>query len=106
MTPGYEHSLKLFFGFNVGPAVSLAHVERLREQTAAALEGYREHERELERLAEEETAPHAVYWLSVLRGGIHYAEAALLWCAETADRLASELDNSSDEGARRAEEEG
>lgn len=79
----YEHSLKLFFGYNAEPAVSLGHIRRLREQTEAALGEYEASEA---RLAEQAAAgPHspAHHWLVVLRGGIRYSRMVLEWCDES-----------------------
>lgn len=87
VVPRYEHSLKLFFGANVPPAVSLEHVVRLREQTAQALTDYRRMEVELEGMASRDPNAHAPYWMVVLRGGIHYSEMVLRWCEESEARL-------------------
>lgn len=88
--PRYEHSLKLFFGHVVGPGTSLEHVERLREEVAASLADYREKERELVARLEEGDAPeHLPYWLTVLRGGLRYAEMVQGWCDESEALLRS-----------------
>jgi len=92
VTPRYEHSLKVFFGYNVDPTVSLQHVQRLRQQMAESLAAYRETERELERRAAEDTTSRAVHWLAVLRGGLRYAEAVVRWCDETQELLGSRLE--------------
>lgn len=89
VTPRYEHSLKLFFGHNVGPEASLEHVDRLREQAAESLTAYREWESRLEERAAEEPDSRFPYWLVVLRGGIRYAETVLDWCDETGQALRS-----------------
>lgn len=87
--PRYEHSLKLFFGFNVPPSVSLQHVSRIREESTVALEAFRRTEEELARWAERDPASVAPYWLIVLRGGIRYSEMALEWCDESEAMLRS-----------------
>lgn len=87
--PRYEHSLKLFFGFNVPPSVSLQHVIRIREESTTALEAFRRTEEELARWAEREPVSIAPYWLIVLRGGIRYSEMALEWCDESEAMLRS-----------------
>ena len=85
--PRYEHTLKLFFGHNVGPEASQEHIERLRTRTEDELANYREHESDLMRRAAEDPASPAPYWLAVLRGGIRYSEMVLEWCDETEDML-------------------
>lgn len=83
----YEHSLKLFFGYNAEPAVSLDHIGRLREQTEAVLAEYEASETRLaERAAAEPDSP-AHHWLIVLRGGIRYSRMVLEWCDESEDAL-------------------
>lgn len=87
--PRYEHSLKLFFGFNAPPEVSLEHLARLRRQTANTLDGYRETEGRLARRATEEPGSAAPYWLIVLRGGIRYCEMVIEWCDDSERLLRS-----------------
>jgi len=83
VTPRYEHSLKLFFGYNVGPEASLEHVRRLRERTGESLEAYRGWEEALASRAGGDPRDPEPYWLAVLRGGVRYAEMVLEWCDET-----------------------
>ena len=83
VTPRYEHSLKLFFGHNVGPEASLGHLRRLRRRAAESLETYREWEERLEERGDERADSPTPYWLVVLRGGIRYAEMVLAWCEES-----------------------
>lgn len=79
----YEHSLKLFFGYNADPDVSLRHLRRLRERTEEALAEYEVSETRLaERTAAEPDSP-VLHWLIVLRGGIRYSRMVLEWCAES-----------------------
>jgi DNA-binding PadR family transcriptional regulator len=85
--PRYEHSLKLFFGHNVGPEASLEHGERVRRRTEANLAQYRAREEELSERAERESESQAPYWLVVLRGGVLYSEMVLEWCDESESRL-------------------
>jgi hypothetical protein len=85
--PRYEHSLKLFFGHNIGPRASLEHLERLRREAEEDLSRYRAFERELKELAKQVSEPRATYWLVVLRGGIRYSEMVLDWCDESAKTL-------------------
>ncbi|MFW6085087.1 MAG: PadR family transcriptional regulator, partial [Gemmatimonadota bacterium] len=95
----YEHSLKLFFGYNAEPAVSLAHIRRLRERTEAALAEYEESETRLaERAAAEPDSP-ALHWLIVLRGGIRYSRTVLDWCDESEETLHASRAATADTGA-------
>jgi DNA-binding PadR family transcriptional regulator len=89
VTPRYEHSLKLFFGHNVGPRASLGHIHRLREQATEALAAYREWEDRLEEQTTENPDSPFPYWLVVLRGGIRYAEMVREWCDESEEALRS-----------------
>lgn len=89
VAPRYEHSLKLFFGHNVGPEASLGHVHRLREQAAESLAAFREWESRLEERAAEEPDSRFPYWLVVLKGGIRYAGMVLEWCEESEEALSA-----------------
>lgn len=100
--PRYEHSLKLFFGFNVPPAVSLGHIEAVRKEAAADLQAYRDAEARLAPKAQAEPTSPAPYWLAVLRGGIRYSEMMLEWCEETEALLTGLPDASQGAGAGRA----
>lgn len=102
VTPRYEHSLKLFFGYNVGPEASLEHLERLRRRTERDLARYRAWEEELEERAEREPASRAPYWLAVLRGGVLYSEMVLEWCDESASRLRDLGEPGADDGPAQA----
>lgn len=83
----YEHSLKLFFGHNVGPEASLEHLERVRRQAEEDLARYRAWEEELEGWMEREPDSRAAYCLVVLRGGVLYSRMMLEWCDESAETL-------------------
>ncbi len=83
----YEHSLKLFFGHNVGPDTCLEHLERIRQQTEDDLAHYRVWEEELQEWMEREPDSRAAYSLVVLRGGVLYSRMVLEWCAESAETL-------------------
>jgi len=96
--PRYEHSLKLFFGHNVGPEVSLEHLERVRRRTEDDLAQYRAWEKQLKDRAERESEARAPYWLIVLRGGVLYSEMMLEWCDESAQRLRGLQESESKEG--------
>lgn len=83
----YEHSLKLFFGYNADPKTSLAHIRDLRERTEDALAAYEEWEDRLQEQAAAEPDSPAQYWLIVLRGGIRYSRMVLEWCGESEKAL-------------------
>lgn len=86
-TVRYEHSLKLFFGHNTDPEVSLEHIRRLRRRTEEVLARYEESEDRLaERAAREPDSP-ALHWLIVLRGGVRYSRMVLEWCDESEEAL-------------------
>lgn len=101
VTPRYEHSLKLFFGHEVGPKTSLAHIERLREEATESLALYREPEARLADRARRRPDSPAPYWLVVLRGGIRYAEMVLDWCDESEAALRGLLGAGDDGTAKR-----
>lgn len=86
-TARYEHSLKLFFGYNADPDVSLGHVRRLREQTQETLVEYEAAEARLEERAATDADSPALHWLIVLRGGIRYSRMVLEWCSESEEAL-------------------
>lgn len=88
MVPRYEHSLKLFFGANVGPAVCLEHLGRLLAEAREALAAFNAVEVELERKADAQPRSHAPYQLAVLRGGIRYFQMAENWCLEAQEQMA------------------
>lgn len=88
VVPRYEHSLKLFFGANVGPEVCMEHLERLRSEAGQALELLRSSETRLEAEARRRPRSHAPYQLAVLRGGLRYFETVERWCDETEEALA------------------
>jgi len=99
--PRYEHSLKLFFGHNVGPQASLEHVERLRREAEENLARYETWEKRLRQRTRQETASPEVYYLAVLRGGVHYSRMMLDWCDESAQAL-RELQEHADSGRAEA----
>ncbi len=75
--PRNEFMLKLFFGREAAPGVSIAHVKELRERnrrSLAALEG-------IETMARQHQSqnPHRPYWMLTLSLGIAMTRAALDW---------------------------
>ena len=83
--PRLELLLKLFFGSEVGPAVSTQQVTRYRTFLAGLLGEYREIEEWLNReLADH---PHLPYRLLTVHCGIRSATAMIEWCDESLDVL-------------------
>lgn len=82
--PRHELLLKLFFGANLPPEVTLGLVERHREEVEALLGLYGEIEAELLRVPVED-AQARPFWLATLRYGQLTAQATLRWCEETAE---------------------
>jgi DNA-binding PadR family transcriptional regulator len=75
--PRNEFMLKLFFGWEAAPGVSLAHVRELQERnrrTLATLEG-------IEKMAREHQSqnPRRPYWMLTLGLGMALTRAALDW---------------------------
>jgi PadR family transcriptional regulator AphA len=87
-TPRVERNellLKLFFGNQVPPTVSLEHVERFRERQRTLLRQYRQIEKQI--TTEHPGDPGAPYWLMTLRYGQHVSEALVRWCDESLANL-------------------
>jgi DNA-binding PadR family transcriptional regulator len=83
--PRNELLLKLFFGAQVSPKISIQHVERMVESERAFL---REFKRiELEEIAKSEQYPDAPYWKMAARFGQLELEAHQRWGEETLDEL-------------------
>ena len=83
--PRNELLLKLFFGAQISPKISIQHVERMVESERAFL---REFKRiELEEIAKSEQYPDAPYWKMVARFGQFELEAHLRWADETLAKL-------------------
>jgi DNA-binding PadR family transcriptional regulator len=83
--PRNELLLKLFFGAQISPEISIQHVERMVESERAFL---REFKRiELEEIAKSEQYPDAPYWKMAARFGQLELEAHQRWGEETLDEL-------------------
>ena len=83
--PRNELLLKLFFGAQISPKISIQHVERMVESERAFL---REFKRiELEEIAKSEQYPDAPYWKMAARFGQLEVEAHQRWGEETLDEL-------------------
>jgi DNA-binding PadR family transcriptional regulator len=75
--PRNEFMLKLFFGREAAPGVSIAHVRELQERnrrTIAMLEGIESMAR-----AYQSTNPNMPYWMLTLRLGVTMTRAAIEW---------------------------
>jgi DNA-binding PadR family transcriptional regulator len=80
-----ELLLKLFFGAQISPEISIQHVERMVESERAFL---REFKRiELEEISKSEQYPDAPYWKMAARFGQLELEAHQRWGEETLDEL-------------------
>ena len=83
--PRNELLLKLFFGAQIAPEISIQHVERMVESERAFL---REFKRiELEEISKNEQYPDAPYWKMAARFGQLELEAHQRWGEETLDEL-------------------
>lgn len=81
----HEYLLKLFFGNEVDPEVSLRQIEEHRRRSEETLERYRDIESQIREHAAGH--PGAPYWLMTVRSGIFQGEAVLRWCDETIGAL-------------------
>jgi DNA-binding PadR family transcriptional regulator len=80
-----ELLLKLFFGAQISPEISIQHVERMVESERVFL---REFKRiELEEISKSEQYPDAPYWKMAARFGQLELEAHQRWGEETLDEL-------------------
>lgn len=85
--PRNEFMLKLFFGREAPPGVSIAHVRELQNrnrQMVATLEG-------IEKIAQQNPSqnPHRPYWMLTLGLGLALTRAALEWGESALKELAS-----------------
>jgi len=79
--PRNEMLLKLFFGAQVAPEVSIAHVERMAEQHRAVLDKFKRVERE--EIDQHQQHPDAPFWRMAVRYGQMEMEIHLRWAEET-----------------------
>lgn len=79
-----EELLKLFFGSNVGNAVTIELLQQRLERTKVQLQKYHEIEKELTQKALD---PKQLYWMMTLSNGIHHAEAEIQWCNESIEKI-------------------
>jgi DNA-binding PadR family transcriptional regulator len=85
--PRNEFMLKLFFGYEAEPGVSIAHVRELQERnrrSLAMLEG-------IEKMAHahQSASPHMPYWMLTLSLGIAMTRAAIDWGESALVQLAA-----------------
>jgi DNA-binding PadR family transcriptional regulator len=78
-----EVLLKLFHGWEVGPAVMIEHVRGFRAEHVALLERYAHYHEMMTR----DDEPPAPYWLMTVNCGQHLSEAFVAWCDETIAKL-------------------
>jgi len=83
--PRNELLLKLFFGAQVSPEISIQHVERMLKLERAFLREFRRIE--LDEISKNEQYPDAPYWKMAARFGQLELEAHLRWGEETLDEL-------------------
>ncbi len=80
-----ELLLKLFFGAQVSPEISIEHVERMMKRERAFLREFRRIE--LEEISKNQQYPDAPYWKMAARFGQLELEAHQRWGEETLDEL-------------------
>src|SRR6267378_1332508 len=77
--------LKLFFGGQVSPSVSRAHVQTYLESHEKELQVYGAIAKKLRK--EEADDPQLPFWLMTLNMGRHHSAAIVKWCKETLAEL-------------------
>jgi DNA-binding PadR family transcriptional regulator len=80
-----ELLLKLFFGAQVSPEISIEHVERMMKRERAFLREFRRIE--VDEISKNQQYPDAPYWRMAARFGQLELEAHQRWCEETLDEL-------------------
>ncbi|MGP8175804.1 MAG: PadR family transcriptional regulator [Terracidiphilus sp.] len=83
--PRNELLLKLFFGAQVSPEISIQHLERMVENERTYLHEFRRIERE--EISKNQRYPDAPYWKMAARFGQLELEAHLRWAEETLAEL-------------------
>jgi DNA-binding PadR family transcriptional regulator len=78
-----ELLLKLFHGWEMGPAVMIEHVKQCRAEHQGFLQKYGHYD---EAMAHENEPP-TPYWLMTVSCGRHISEAYIEWCDETIAKL-------------------
>jgi len=82
--PRNELLLKLFFGVQASPEISIQHVERMVESERASLREFTRIEKEI---SKSQQYPDAPYWKMAARFGQIELEAHLRWAEETLAEL-------------------
>jgi DNA-binding PadR family transcriptional regulator len=85
--PRNEFLLKLFFGREAPPSVSIGHIRELQERNRRSLATMQEIERFA--LAQGVQNPHQPFWMLTLSLGIAMTRAALEWGESALDQLSS-----------------
>ncbi len=78
-----EMLLKLFHGWETGPAVMIEHVRQTRAEHEALLQRYAQYD---EAMSQEDDPP-TPYWLMTVSCGQHVSRAYIEWCDETIAKL-------------------
>ncbi len=78
-----ELLLKLFHGWEVGPAVMIEHVRQARAEHEGLLQRYAHYDEAMTRQNE----PPSSYWLMTVSCGQHFSKAYIEWCDETIAKL-------------------
>ena len=78
-----ELLLKLFHGWEVGPAIMIEHVKQMRAEHEALLERYAHYDAAMAHGDD----PPTPYWLMTVSCGQHMSKAYIEWCDETIAKL-------------------
>lgn len=81
----FEYLLKLFFGADVDPGISIRQIEKRRDQCVSELKRYRGIEQAVLDLGG--SFAERPFWLMTVRNGIKVTEADIEWCAESLEEL-------------------
>lgn len=76
-----ELLLKLFYGQNMPPKISIEHIKKHIEKRETALSLYKDIEKRLNLLVKQKKSP--VYFLLTVKAGIKVVQAELEWCKES-----------------------
>ena len=78
-----EVLLKVFHGWEVGPAAMIEHVRQTRAEHEALLQRYDHYDEAMSAASE----PPEAYWLMTVSCGQHVSRAYIAWCDETIAKL-------------------
>ena len=98
--PRNEFLIKLFFGLEASPAVTLGHLQELQRRNEGSLKSMLE----IQALAPRVNAgnPHLPYWMLTLGLGIAMTQAALEWGQSAIQTLKSQIEPATANEARPA----